>query len=139
MLLIITLSSVTTCLSPSTPLLFHFWCFQPLIFSWDFPGDPLIPSSTPIKVYFFLSRACIAARMCLSLSCWVYHAKKLPVNVFLITCFYWKPWLPVLPPRLRVWPDWAPTSVRRAEPQPRPPHRIIITTPTGVYGRPPSR
>lgn len=45
---------------------------------------------------------CIPACMCLSLpdGCIM---PELPVNVFLITCFYWKPQFPVLPPHLWVW------------------------------------
>lgn len=63
----------------------------------------------------------------------------LGVNVFLITCFYCKPQFPVEPPHLWVWPDWAPTSVHRAEQRPRPLRRSIITTMVMVYSKPLSR
>lgn len=69
---------------------------QLLIYSRDFPGDPVILSSPSINSF---PLECILACMRLSLSggCTM---PKLPVNVFLITCFYWKPQFPVLPPRL---------------------------------------
>lgn len=130
------LKSVTMCFACHRPRLWvSIFVSQLLIFSWDFPSDPVILSSTSINSF---APKCILACMRLSLSggCIM---PKLPVNVFLITCFYWKPQFPVLPPHLWVWPDWAPTSVHRAKRHPRPPCRSIITTPARVYGQPLSR
>lgn len=122
------------CLSPSTSLGFHF-CLT----TFDFLiGLSQWPSDLVLHYNQFFPPKCIPACMRLSLSggC---ITPKLLVNVFLITCFYWKPQFPVLPPHLWVWPDWAPTSVHRAKRHPCPPRRSIITTPAWVYGQPLSR
>lgn len=81
----------------------------------QWPNSPVILSFTRLKTL------CIPDCICLlSLPPTGCITPKLTVNVFLITCFYWKPWFPVLPPRLLVWPDWALTSIHRAA-MPAPP------------------
>lgn len=64
---------------------------------------------------------------------------ELPVNLFLIICFYWKPHFLCCLPICEFGPDWALTSVHRAKGQPRPWHRSIITMPPRVYGKSQSR
>lgn len=73
--------------------------FQPLAFSWDFPSDPVILSSTSVKLGFFFFPLRVHPCLLVSLPSWVIMP-KLTGNVFLIICFYWKPWFPVLPPHL---------------------------------------
>lgn len=69
-------------------------CFRltlPAFYVTDFSTDPLILSSISVVLKTSFPRgSCRAGPM----------MPKDSVSVFLITCFYWKPCFPVLPPRL---------------------------------------
>ena len=133
-------ASVTMPLVRHRPCLcFSIFVLQPLIFLMglsQWPTDLVLHFTQNFFFFFFSSGVHPCLHVSLPAGC---ITPELPVNVFLITCFYWKPRFPVLPPHLWVRPDWAPTSVHRAERQPRPLRRSIITTPAGVYGKPLSR
>lgn len=69
--------SVTMCLACHRPCLwFSIFVSQRLIFSGDFPSDPVILSSTSVMSVFCFFPPCVHPCLHVSLpSCWVYHAK----------------------------------------------------------------
>ena len=84
--------------SPSAAPCYSNFVPQRSFLSWDFPSHML---SLPLHFNrLFSSASCASLLACVSPPDGSIMP-ELPVNVFLITCFYWKPQFPVLP--LRLW------------------------------------